>query len=137
MKTSWPAGSSEPAAVRGRTLFDPAFHRQLELLALVARRVSRERNRAEHRSLHSGAGSEFTEYREYSRGDDFRHIDWNAYARVGRLLVRLYEQPADLSVHLLIDRSASMGLGSPSKLAYAQQLAAALAYVGLCSPVPS
>jgi uncharacterized protein (DUF58 family) len=134
MERPAPAASSQvvPAAVRGRALFDPAFHRRLELLALIARRVSREKNRAEHRSLSHGAGSEFAAYREYSRGDDFRRIDWNAYARVGRLLVRLYEQPADLNVHVLIDRSGSMGLGTPSKLAYAQQLAAALAYVGLC-----
>jgi uncharacterized protein (DUF58 family) len=119
------------ATPRRGELFDPAFHRQLEQLALVTRRVTRERNRAGHRSIHTGAGFEYADHRDYSAGDDYRRIDWNAYARIGRLLVRLYEQPADVSVHILVDRSASMAFGTPSKLDCAKKLAAALAYVGL------
>jgi uncharacterized protein (DUF58 family) len=112
-------------------LFDEAFLKRLELLSLVTRRITRGHSRAERRSVHTGAGIEFADYRDYSPGDDYRHIDWHAYARVGRLLLRLYEQQADLFVYLLIDRSGSMGFGEPSKLDYAKKLAAALAYVGL------
>jgi uncharacterized protein (DUF58 family) len=112
-------------------LFDEAFLKRLELLSLVTRRITRSHSRAERRSIHTGAGSEFADYRDYSPGDDYRHIDWHAYARVGRLLLRLYEQQADLFVYLLVDRSGSMGFGQPSKLDYAKKFAAALAYVGL------
>jgi uncharacterized protein (DUF58 family) len=114
-----------------RELFDEAFLKRLELLSLVTRRVSRSHSRAERRSIHTGAGSEFAAYRDYSPGDDYRHVDWHAYARLGRLLLRLYEQQADLFVYLLVDRSGSMGFGQPSKLDYARKLAGALAYVGL------
>ena len=69
----------------------------------------------------------------YSAGDDIRFIDWNAYGRLGRLLLRLYEEEEDLSVYLLLDCSASMGFGSPPKLRYAKQLCAALAYIALAS----
>ncbi|HEY2733166.1 MAG TPA: DUF58 domain-containing protein [Polyangiales bacterium] len=111
--------------------FDEAFLKRLELLSLVTRHVTRSHSRAERRSVHTGAGIEFADYRNYSPGDDYRHIDWHAYARVGRLLLRLYEQPSDLFVYLLVDRSGSMGFGAPPKLDYAKRLAAALAYVGL------
>jgi uncharacterized protein (DUF58 family) len=126
-----PRNQPEVAPSRHRDLFDEAFQKRLELLSLVTRRVTRGRQRGERRSAQTGAGIEFADHRDYSAGDDYRHIDWNAYARVGRLLVRLYEQPADLSVHLLIDHSGSMGFGQPIKLDYAKKLAAALAYVGL------
>ena len=112
-------------------LFDERFQKRLEMLSLVTRRVSRGHSRAERRSIHTGAGIEFADYRNYSPGDDYRHVDWNAYARIGRLLLRLYEQETDLFVHVLLDRSGSMGFGSPTKLDYAKKLAAALAYVGL------
>jgi uncharacterized protein (DUF58 family) len=119
------------AANRPDDLFDEAFQKRLELLSLVARRITRGQQRAERRSTQTGAGIEFADHRDYSAGDDYRHIDWNAYARVGRLLVRLYEQPADLFVHMLVDQSGSMAFGRPPKLDYAKKLAAALAYVGL------
>jgi uncharacterized protein (DUF58 family) len=126
-----PPTPSGRAGARRVDLFDERFQKRLEMLSLVTRRVSRGRSRAERRSIHTGAGIEFADYRNYSPGDDYRHVDWNAYARMGRLLLRLYEQETDLAVHILVDRSGSMGFGEPSKLAYAQQLAAALAYVGL------
>ena len=121
------------SAVAESELFDEAFQKRLESLALVSRRVMSGRQRADRRSRKSGTGLEFADYRRYSAGDDIRFIDWNAYGRLGRLLLRLYEEEEDLSVYLLLDCSASMGFGSPPKLRYAKQLCAALAYIALAS----
>lgn len=111
--------------------FDPTFHKRLEYLALVSRRLFAGRTRAERRSREVGAGVEFADYRRYSAGDDVRRVDWNVYGRMNRLVLRLYEQEEDLSVYVLVDCSASMAFGDPPKLAYAKKLAAALAYISL------
>lgn len=124
--------SAAPGDRADDELFDDAFQKQLELLAIVSRRVMSGRIRAERRSRSLGSGVELADFREYSAGDDYRRIDWNAYGRLGRLLLRLYETEEDVRVDLLIDCSRSMGLGTPSKLVYAKKLAAALAYVSLC-----
>jgi uncharacterized protein (DUF58 family) len=112
-------------------LFDEAFQKQLEYLALVSRRVFAGRTRAERKSRKAGAGVEFADYREYYAGDDYRQIDWNVYGRIDRLMLRLHEQEEDLSVYLLLDCSGSMQFGRPSKLDYGKKLCAALAYVAL------
>lgn len=123
-------------------LFDEAFQRKLEYLAIVARRVYAGRMRAERRSKKTGAGIEFADHREYVPGDDFRYLDWNVYQRTGRLLVRLFEEEEDLAVYVLLDASASMGMtptdasgsssaSGPSKLRFGKQLAAGLGYVAL------
>jgi uncharacterized protein (DUF58 family) len=123
-----------PAAPDEGALFDEAFQRQLESLALAARKLVQGRDRAERRTRRAGHGLELADYRTYSPGDDYRHIDWNAYARTERLLLRLFEQEEDLGVSLLLDCSASMGSATPgalSKLARGKQLVAALAYIAL------
>jgi uncharacterized protein (DUF58 family) len=112
-------------------LFDEEFQRRMEYLAIVARRVYAGRTRAERRSKRTGGGIEFADHREYTVGDDFRFLDFNVYQRTGKLLVRLFEEEEDLSVYVLLDSSASMAFGDPSKLRYGKQLAAALAYVAL------
>jgi uncharacterized protein (DUF58 family) len=114
-------------------LFDDEFQRKLETLALVSRRVFAGRMRAERRSKKQGSGVEFADHRAYVPGDDFRFVDWNVYQRFGRLLVRLYEEEEDLSIYLIVDSSASMAFGSPSKFDQARRLCAALAYVGLAN----
>ena len=129
----WPSRQPRavPAASAGEDLFDEAFQKRLEYLALVSRRVFAGRTRAEQRSRKAGAGVEFADYRRYYPGDDYRQIDWNVYGRIDRLVLRLYEQEEDLSVYLLLDCSGSMAFGSPRKLDYGKQLTAALAYVAL------
>jgi uncharacterized protein (DUF58 family) len=112
-------------------LFDEEFQRRIEYLAIVARRVYAGRMRAERRSKRTGSGIEFADHREYAVGDDFRSLDVSVYQRTGKLLVRLFEEEEDLSVYVLLDSSASMGVGTPTKLRYGKQLAAALAYVAL------
>lgn len=112
-------------------LFDEAFMARLEYLEIVAKRAFHGGQRGERRSRRLGAGLEFADHRRYSPGDDFRHIDWNVYARLGRLLLRLFEEEEDLTVYLLVDASGSMALGDSAKFDQARRLAAALAYVTL------
>lgn len=105
--------------------------RRLDRLRLAASRRFAGAAGGLRRSLRHGASLEFADYREYVRGDDIRRIDWNVFARLEELVLRLYVAEEDLHVYLLVDRSASMAFGSPSKLDVAKRVAAALAYVGL------
>lgn len=113
------------------TAFTDEVQRKLEVLALVARKLQPGQNRAERRTKKSGFGVEFADHRPYSPGDDYRFLDWKAFGRSNKLLLKQFEEEEDLTVHLLLDCSASMGLGEPSKLAYARLLAASLGYVAL------
>jgi uncharacterized protein (DUF58 family) len=114
-----------------RRLFDEAFLRKLDNLVLVSRRVAAGRAKGERRSPRKGAGVEFQDYRQYVAGDDLRYVDWNIYGRLDRLLLKLFIEEEDLCLHLLVDGSASMGVGRPPKLGYALQVAAALGYISL------
>lgn len=113
-------------------LLQPDFLRRLERLAVAARRVSGGPFPGEHASTRQGGSVEFADFRNYVPGDDFRHIDWNAYGRLDRLFLKLFREESELSVYVLLDRSASMGL-VPAKIHFARQVAAALAYVSLCN----
>ena len=112
------------------TLFDAEFMQKLEYLSLIARKLFRGRYRGEHKSYRKGSSLEFHDYRSYQPGDDFRYIDWNIFSRLDKLFVKLYTAEEDLTIHILLDTSASMGFGSPSKLDYAKRVGAALAYIG-------
>lgn len=114
------------------SLLDAEFLRRLERLRLAARRRFAGASGGARASLRRGASVEFADHRAYSAGDDIRRIDWNAYARLEELVLRLYVAEEDLRIYLLVDSSASMGFGEPSKLVMAQRLAAALSYVALC-----
>ena len=117
-------------------LFDPSFLKKLEMLTLVARQLFRADTRGERRSTAHGASVEFADFRPYVQGDDFRRIDWNAYAKFESLMLRLFVEEQELSVHILLDCSASMNYGEPAtanKFHYARRLAAALAYIALAN----
>lgn len=115
------------------TLFDAAFLSRLESLSFLARKIQRGSQRAERRSTQRGASVEFAEYRTFVNGDDFRYIDWNAFARWRQLVMKLFVEEEDLHVHLLLDCSASMQWGSPVKFDYARQVVAGLAYLALAN----
>jgi uncharacterized protein (DUF58 family) len=115
------------------TVFDEAFLRQLERLLLVVRAPVRGGLKGGRRSVKRGQSVEFADYRDYTLGDDLRQLDWNVYARLERLLVKLFVEEEDLTVTLLVDASASMAGGHPEKLRFAKRAAAALGYVGLAS----
>jgi len=109
--------------------FDEQFLKKLEYLYVVAKKVFVGRMRAERRSRKTGSGVEFADHRNYAAGDDLRYLDWSAYGRLDKLLLRMFEEEEDLHIYLLIDASASMR--SNGKLDYAERLCAALAYIGL------
>jgi uncharacterized protein (DUF58 family) len=115
------------------TVFDEAFLRQLERLLLLMRSPVRGGLKGGRRSVKRGQSVEFADYRDYALGDDLRQLDWNVYARLEKLFVKLFVEEEDVTVTLLIDASASMAAGRPGKLLFAQRAAAALGYIGLAS----
>ncbi len=115
----------------GQELLSAEFLAQLERFALLSRRAFRGRVKGERRSPRKGSSVEFSDYRAYGVGDDLRYVDWNIYARLDRLYLKLFVDEEDLCLHLLLDASASMDFGEPSKLEYGARLAAALGFVGL------
>jgi uncharacterized protein (DUF58 family) len=115
------------------TVFDEAFLRQLERLLVMMRSPVRGGLKGGRRSVKRGQSVEFADYRDYALGDDLRQLDWNVYARLERLFVKLFIEEEDVTVSLLVDASASMAAGRPAKLLFAKRAAAALGYIGLAS----
>ena len=114
-------------------LLDTKFLKQIARLQIRSENVFRGKFKGERRSLNRGASVEFADYRTYELGDDLRHIDWNVYARLDRLFLKLFNAEEDLPIHILIDNSTSMDFGQPTKLETAKRIAAALSYIGLIS----
>jgi uncharacterized protein (DUF58 family) len=112
-------------------LLTPELMTQLERLELVSRKIFRGRLKGERRSTRKGQSVEFADFRSYVPGDDLRFIDWNTYARLDRLFLKLFFEEEDLHFYALLDASPSMQFGTPTKLHYAKQLAAALGFIGL------
>lgn len=113
-------------------LLSPQLLHQLEHLELVTRKIFRGRMKGERRSKRKGQSVEFSDFRNYVAGDDLRFVDWNLYARLDRLFIKLFLEEEDLHFYALIDGSSSMSFGEPTKLTFAKQLAAALGFIGLC-----
>ena len=114
-------------------LLEPALLRRLEALALQVRRAVSGQMGGERRSKRRGQSVEFADYRNYTPGDDFRLIDWNAYARLDRFMLRLFVAEEELPLSLFVDLSGSMDWGKPNKAETARQLAGAIAYVALAA----
>lgn len=111
---------------------DEGLLRRLERLSIEAQRsLVGNPNSGEHPSRQRLPTSIFSEHRPYSHGDDYRTVDWNAYARHEQIVVKLGEAEQDINVHIVVDCSASMNLGTPTKLVASQQLTAAIGYVAL------
>lgn len=114
-----------------KTLFDADFMERLEYLKLMATRMLPSRHRGEHRARKRGTGIELADYRPYVDGDDTRDVDWKAFLRLDKLVLRIFDEEADLPVYLFVDQSASMAFGDPPKFDYARKMAGALSYIGL------
>lgn len=116
-------------------LFDEAMLAAFRRLVILSRHSIAEGLAGEHRSKRRGSSPEFADFKIYSQGDDFRRIDWNLYARLDEVFVRLSEITTELTVHVLVDSSNSMNWRGdsrlPSKFRYGRQLAGALCYVSL------
>lgn len=113
-------------------ILSPQLLAQLERLELVSRKIFRGRMKGERKSKRKGQSVEFSDFRNYVPGDDLRFIDWNLYARLDKLFLKLFLEEEDLHFYCLIDASRSMDFGEPTKLDYAKQLSAALGFIGLC-----
>jgi uncharacterized protein (DUF58 family) len=110
----------------------PSLLKQVRTLALRGRRATDALLGGEVRSVFRGTGMEFTDVRPYAEGDDVRHLDWNLLARTGNPYIKLYTETRELTLLLIVDRSASSGIGEPDpKLARAVEVAALLALVAL------
>ena len=118
----------QPAA---STLLSPELLARLEKMELVSRKIFRGRMKGERRSPRKGQSVEFADFRNYVPGDDLRFVDWNTYARLEKLFLKMFLEEEDLHFYALIDASSSMDFGEPTKLKYAVQLAAALGFIGL------
>src|SRR5207237_3591536 len=104
---------------------------RLEQLELVSRKIFMGRMKGERRSKKKGQSVEFADYRNYVIGDDLRFLDWNLFARLDKLFIRLFMEEEDLHFYVLIDNSLSMDFGNPTNLHYAKPLAQALGFIGL------
>src|SRR4051812_42886475 len=131
-------------------LLNEEFLRKIDRLTLVSKRVRAGSIKGERRSTKRGTSVEFADYRDYTPGDDLRQVDWNIYARLERVFLKLFEEEEELTIHVLIDCSRSMDWSGPSsdlvlaegvtpsdpsynKLHYAKQTAAAISYMALAA----
>lgn len=118
-------------------VFDEKTRRKLEQVMLWSTRVRAGAMKGERRSTKRGTSIEFADYRNYTRGDDLRRLDWNVFARLERPYIKLLEDEEDLAVHIILDTSASMDWpkddGDHNKFTFARRLAAGLAYTSLTS----
>jgi len=131
-----PPGAGKPGFLPSDidpTVFDEGFLRQLERLLLIMKRPVRGGLKGGRRSVKRGQSVEFADFRDYSLGDDLRQLDWNVLARLEKLFIKLYVEEEDVTIHFLLDASASMTAGNPGKLLFAKRAAAALGYIGLAS----
>jgi len=123
---------SQPAAPDPERLIDPGLLQSLGSMRLRARAVVEGAIAGLHRSALKGASVEFTEYKEYSPGDEIRHIDWRTVARTDKYFVKQYEDETNLRAFMVLDTSGSMQFGFEDtlpKYTYASYLAASLAYL--------
>ena len=106
----------------------PEAIKRIARLDLRARHVVEGFLSGMHRSPYHGFSVEFTEYRQYTPGDDPRYLDWRVYARSDRYFIKKFEDETNLRCHLLVDLSRSMGYGSITytKVDYARTIAATL-----------
>ncbi len=109
---------------------EPEVLMRLGGLLIRARSVVEGAIAGMHRSPHRGSSVEFAEYKEYTPGDEIRHIDWKAFGRVDKYYVKQFEDETNLLCYLVLDGSGSMDFGSEgvTKLDYARTLAASFAY---------
>ena len=123
-------GPAQRSGTAAASFIDPAALMRIKSLELRARVVVEGFLSGLHRSPYHGFSVEFTEYRQYSPGDDLRYLDWKLFARSDRYYLKRFEDETNLRSWLLVDLSKSMGYGSLTydKAAYAKTAAATIAY---------
>jgi uncharacterized protein (DUF58 family) len=114
-------------------LLDGGLMAKLDQVDIMSRKIFAGKLQGERRSKKRGVSVEFADYRHYVHGDDLRFVDWNIYARLDKLFLKMFIEEEDLSLVLAIDSSASMNWGNPNKFVFCQKLAMALGYIGLAN----
>lgn len=114
-------------------LLDSGLMSKLDQVDILSRKIFAGKLQGERRSKKRGVSVEFADYRHYAHGDDLRFVDWNIYARLDKLFLKLFIEEEDLSLLIAIDSSASMNWGNPNKFVFCQRLAMALGYIGLAN----
>lgn len=112
-------------------LFDSDFLKKLENLMINSKIMLTDGAYGSRKSRSKGSSVEFSDYREYASGDDFRRIDWGAYGRFEKLYIKLFMEEREAPVSIFLDTSKSMDWGEPNKCFASMRLAAALAYISL------
>lgn len=112
-------------------IVDKEFLEKLERLTLRWRKSFPGTIGGHHVARLSGVGQEFLDHRQFNQGDDLRSVNWRAYMRLEKLFLKVFHMEPHIPIRVMLDVSASMHTGNPSKLAYLQRLAAALSYVAV------
>jgi len=99
--------------------------------------VTSSGERGERRSKRRGQSVEYADHREYTFGDDLRRLDWHAYARLEQMLIRLYAAEEALPLEIIVDLSASMDFGEPSKYVQAARIGCCLTQIALLKGTPT
>ena len=121
----------QPLPTKVDQLISSELMSRLDQMDVTSRKIFAGKLQGERRSRKRGISIEFADYRHYAHGDDLRFIDWNIYARLDRLFLKMFLEEEDLSLVIAVDTSASMHWGNPSKFIFAKQVAMALGYIGL------
>ena len=119
------------AGAHDAPLLDEEFLARCAKLVLFSRSITQGRMRGEKRSRRRGLSTEFADHKDYTPGDDLRHLDWNIFGRLEKLFIKLFEEEEERNVFLLLDASASMQIGEPDKWRHSRQIAAALGAIAL------
>jgi len=112
-------------------LLSSEFMARLDQLDILSRKLLAGKMKGERRSKRRGQSVEFADYRNYVIGDDLRFIDWNIYARLDKLFLKLFLEEEDLALYIIVDVTRSCDYGDPNKALYMKKVAAALGYIGL------
>lgn len=112
-------------------LFDNEFIQKLQNLKIYTRNSADTGFSGARKSRSKGSSVEFSDFRQYFDGDDFRRIDWNAYGRFDKLFVKLFMEERESNIYLFLDASTSMDFGTPNKNYISRRLGAAFSYMTL------
>jgi uncharacterized protein (DUF58 family) len=112
-------------------LFDGEFFKVLQNLNINIKQSASYGASGARKSRIKGTSVEFSDFREYVPGDDFRRIDWNAYGRFDKFFIKLFMEEREALINIFVDSSKSMNFGEPSKATLALRLAAAFSYIAL------
>lgn len=112
-------------------IFDTDFLKKLDTIAIHVRMLMSDGGGGNRKSRSKGSSVEFSDFREYTAGDDFRRIDWNAYGRFDKLFVKLFMEEQEAMINIFVDASKSMDFGSPKKSELALKLSGVLSFLAL------